>query len=327
MAIPGLQIIGERINPGFRSTRRLFETADLAGIQALALRQAQAGAACLNINTGADALERPDFLTAVIRAVQMVASLPLCFDSPDPRVQDICLRSYDPGRAGGCKPVINSITEARWQLPGAAGACPARVIVMASERLEVGAARQNRSGAEIHATARRCLARLLDEHGLVPDDVIIDVSISALAADTTGMTRAALEAVERIASDPQLAGVHLCGGLSNIAQQLPAGELRYELVNPETKEPIAVLDLAWPEGLQPGLSQPVTTRSGLPLREGLENAFLTQAIPRGLDMIIGTPWRDYRLLPADDPVYAAFSEIVALDGRDALRRLLQLQRS
>ncbi len=134
--------------------------------------------------------------------------------------------------------------------------------------------------------------RLLDEHGLVPDDVIIDVSISALAADTTGMTRAALEAVERIASDPQLAGVHLCGGLSNIAQQLPA-----------------------------------TTRSGLPLREGLENAFLTQAIPRGLDMIIGTPWRDYRLLPADDPVYAAFSEIVALDGRDALRRLLQLQRS
>lgn len=292
MAIPGLQIIGERINPGFRSTRRLFETADLAGIQALALRQAQAGAACLNINTGADALERPDFLAAVIRAVQAVASLPLCFDSPDPRVQDICLRSYDPGRAGGCKPVINSITEARWRLPGAVGACPARVIVMASERLEVGEARQNRSGAEIHATARRCLARLLDEHGLVPDDVIIDVSISALAADTTGMTRAALEAVERIASDPQLAGVHLCGGLSNIAQQLPA-----------------------------------TTRSGLPLREGLENAFLTQAIPRGLDMIIGTPWRDYRLLPADDPVYAAFSEIVALDGRDALRRLLQLQRS
>lgn len=292
MAIPGLQIIGERINPGFRSTRRLFETADLAGIQALALRQAQAGAACLNINTGADALERPDFLAAVIRAVQEVVSLPLCFDSPDARVQQVCLCSYDAGKAGGHKPIINSITEARWKLPESSSACPARVIVMASERMESGEARQNRSGAEIHATARRCLARLMDAHGLVPDEVIIDVSIGALAADTTGMTRAALEAVELIGSDPQLAGVHLCGGLSNIAQQLPA-----------------------------------TTRSGLPLREGLENAFLTQAIPRGLDMIIGTPWRDYHLLPADDPVYAAFSEIVVLDGRDALRRLLQLQRS
>lgn len=43
--IPGLQIIGERINPGFRSTRQLFETADIAGIQALARRQAAAGAA------------------------------------------------------------------------------------------------------------------------------------------------------------------------------------------------------------------------------------------------------------------------------------------
>jgi len=38
---------------------------------------------------------------------------------------------------------------------------------------------------------------------------------------------------------------------------LPAGEQSYELVNEHTGEPIAVLDLAWPQGLQPGLSQPV----------------------------------------------------------------------
>jgi len=292
LAIPGLQIIGERINPGFRSTRRLFETGDLAGIQALARRQAQAGATSLNINAGADALARPDFLGAVIRAVQAVVDLPLCLDSPDPRVQEIGLRAYEPGRAGGRKPIINSITEARWVLPGAGGSCPAQVIVMASERMEGGEARQNRTGAEIHATARRCVERLVADHGLVPGEIIVDVSISALAADLTGMTRAAIEGVERIASDPALAGVHLCGGLSNLAQQLPA-----------------------------------TTRSGLPLREGLENAFLTLAVPRGLDMIIGTPWRDYRLLPADDPLLAALREIIALDGRPALRRLLQLQRS
>ncbi len=289
--IPGLQIIGERINPGFRSTRQLFETADIAGIQALAQRQAAAGAAWLNINTGADALAQPDFLVAVIRAVQAVVDLPLSLDSPDARVQEIGLRAYDAARARGRKPLINSITEARWTLPGG-GACPAGVILMASERMEAGEARQNRSGAEIHATARRCVERLVAEHGLAPGEIIVDVSISALAADLTGLTRATLEGMERIAGDPALAGVHLCGGLSNFAQQLPA-----------------------------------TTRGGLPLREGLENAFLTLAMPRGLDMIIGTPWRDYRLLPADDPLLAALREIIALDGRPALRRLLQLQRS
>lgn len=292
LAIHGLAIIGERINPGFRSTRALFETGDIAGIQALARRQADAGAAYLNINAGPQVATAPEFLVTLIRAVQAVVDLPLCFDSPDVRVQQVCLEAYDADQARGRRPIINSITEARWHLPVRAGGCPARVIVMASERMENGEARQNRTAEEIHATARRCLARLTRESGLVPDDVIVDVSIGALAADTEGATRAALDAVERIGCDPDLAGVHLCGGLSNIAQQLPAA-----------------------------------TRGGLALREGLENAFLTLAVARGLDMIIGTPWRDYHLLPADDPVYAAFSEIVVLDGRDALRRLLQLQRS
>ena len=38
---------------------------------------------------------------------------------------------------------------------------------------------------------------------------------------------------------------------------LPAGEYEYELANPETGEPLAILDLAWPDGLQPEYSDPV----------------------------------------------------------------------
>jgi hypothetical protein len=41
------------------------------------------------------------------------------------------------------------------------------------------------------------------------------------------------------------------------AQSLPHGILSYELTDPETGEQTAVFDLAWPEGLQEGLSQPV----------------------------------------------------------------------
>lgn len=38
---------------------------------------------------------------------------------------------------------------------------------------------------------------------------------------------------------------------------LPEGELEYELCVEETGEPLAILDLAWPNGLQEGLSDPV----------------------------------------------------------------------
>ncbi len=41
------------------------------------------------------------------------------------------------------------------------------------------------------------------------------------------------------------------------AQGLPEGEYEYELVSSETGEPVAILDLAWPDGLQQGLSEPV----------------------------------------------------------------------
>ena len=38
---------------------------------------------------------------------------------------------------------------------------------------------------------------------------------------------------------------------------LPAGEMAFELADPTTGEPLGVLDLAWPRGMQEGLSDPV----------------------------------------------------------------------
>ena len=42
-----------------------------------------------------------------------------------------------------------------------------------------------------------------------------------------------------------------------IGQDLPSGEFMYELADPESGEPLAILDLAWPQGLQEGYSEPV----------------------------------------------------------------------
>jgi hypothetical protein len=50
------------------------------------------------------------------------------------------------------------------------------------------------------------------------------------------------------------------------AQGLPRGQVSFECADPNTGEQQAVFDLAWPEGLQEGFSQPVAVL----LNEGTE---------------------------------------------------------
>jgi 5-methyltetrahydrofolate--homocysteine methyltransferase len=201
-----LNILGERINPGFKSTRALFDNEDFAGIQALAVRQVEAGAFALNVNVGARAKSDPQFMSEVIKAIQAVVSVPLSFDFPNAEVQEVCLKTYDQDKADGQLPIINSIAETRWDLMDLLKIRPFRVILMGTERLEDGVATPNRTGQEIAATAKRATLRLVREHGLHISDVFVDISVSAMIADTTGMTRATLEGIRLIGSDPDLAG-------------------------------------------------------------------------------------------------------------------------
>ena len=293
MSFQNLSIIGERINPGFKSTRALFETDDIAGIQALAIRQAEAGAACLNVNCGRRSLDDPAFLTEVIQAIQRVTDLPLSFDFPNVSVQETCLAAYDADKARGRKPIVNSIAETRWEMLELARIRPFRAILMASERLQDGRGRPNKTSDEIVATARRMVGNVLDSgHGFTPDDLIIDISVSALAADTEGLTRMTIEAIRAIGQDADLNGVHMMGGLSNIGQQMPA-----------------------------------KAADGSDLKLQLENAFLTIACPLGFDYLLGTPWKDYRALPETNPVLTTFREILDLSGMDALRAVRRLYRA
>jgi cobalamin-dependent methionine synthase I len=293
VSFPDLSIIGERINPGFKSTRAMFESDDFAAIQALAMRQAEAGAAYLNVNCGRRALDDPKFLTEVIHAIQAVVDTPLSFDFPNVSVQEVCLKAYDIDKAKGRKPIVNSIAETRLEMLELARIRPFRVILMASERLEDGRGKPNRTTAEMVDTTRRVIGGILgDAGGFEADDLIVDVSISALAADMQGLTRMTLDAIAAIASDPDLRGVHLMGGLSNIGQQMPG-----------------------------------RAADGTDLKLQLENAFLTLACPLGFDFILGTPWRSYQPLPPDNPVLQTFGEVVDLTGMAALRAVRRLYRA
>ena len=280
-----IRIIGERINPGFKSTKRLFEESDLPGIQALAVKQAEAGAAYLNVNIGARALTDTGFMAEAIRAIQEVVTIPLSFDFPSKAVQSVCLAAYDRKRAGGAIPIVNSITEHRWDLMDLYGEHgPFKVILMASERVEDGVAKGNKTADEVYQTARRGALRLVKDHGMSLDDIFVDMSVSAIIADTAGLNRATLDAVKAIGGDPELKGIHMMGGLSNIGQQMP---------------PKAV--------------------DGSDLKHALECAFLTLAVPHGFDTVLGTPWRSYAPLPEDSYVLQAYRTFLEQSGSNALR--------
>jgi cobalamin-dependent methionine synthase I len=290
MPLSDLIIIAERINPGFKSVRAMLEAEDIAGIQALAVKQTEAGATYLDVNVGRRANADPEFMAEIVRAVQAVVDVPLCFDSPNPVAQEASLKAYDPDKAGGQKPLINSIAETRWDMLELIKIRPFKAILMASERMEDGAGKPNRSCEEVVGTAHRMIATALErDAGLALDDLFIDVSVSALSSDTDGMTKVAIDAIKAIGTDPKLKGIHLVGGLTNISGQLPA-----EAVD------------------------------GSPLKPQIENAFLTLTLPYGFDTIIGTPWKEYAILPDDNFVLRGFKEIIALSGLDALRRVRKL---
>jgi 5-methyltetrahydrofolate--homocysteine methyltransferase len=285
-------IIGERINPGFKSTRALFDNEDLPGIQALAVKQAEAGALYQNVNIGARALTDPDWMARVIEAIQEVVDTPLSFDFPSKEVQEICLSSYDPAKARGELPIVNSITEHRWDLMDLYGEHKFKVILMASERVEDGVAKGNKTAEEIYSTARRASLRLLNEYGMPLDHIFIDMSVSAIIADTEGLNSSTVEAIRLIGADPELNGVHMMGGLSNIGQQLP----------PKAAD-------------------------GSDLKHCLENAFLTLTVPHGFDYVLGTPWRGYAELADDHYVLSTYKNFLDQRGSNALRAVRKFYRA
>jgi 5-methyltetrahydrofolate--homocysteine methyltransferase len=277
-------VIGERINPGFKSTKEMFDNSDIAAIQALAVKQAEAGASYLNVNIGARALTDQDWMGTVIQAIQEVVDLPLSFDFPSKKVQQACLAVYDLDKAKGALPIVNSITEHRWDLMELYGEYKFKVIAMASERVEDGIAKSNKTADEIYSTARRVALRLKNDYGMPLDDIFIDMSVSAIIADTEGLNRGTVEAIRLIGADPELKGVHMMGGLSNIGQQMP---------------PKAV--------------------DGSDLKHSLENAFLTITVPHGFDFVLGTPWRGYEQLDEDHYVLSTYRNFLEQTGTDALR--------
>jgi 5-methyltetrahydrofolate--homocysteine methyltransferase len=287
-----IQIIGERISPGYKSAKALIDASDLAGIDALAVKQVDAGASYLDVHLGTRGPRDLPFVAALIRSLQAAVAVPLCFDFPEVAVLEAAFDAYDAGKAHGELPLLNSLTDQRWELMELYARHPFRVIVMTSERMVAGAARSNKTAQEIADTAKSVALRLHGEFGIAFSDIFVDIAVRAVIVDTAGLNRATLDAIRLIRDDTALPGVHIMGAITNIGQQMP---------------PKAV--------------------DGSNLKQSLENAFLTIAVPNGLDTIMGTPWIAHRPLPQDNHVMKVYREFLDQSGSSALRTIRRFYRA
>jgi cobalamin-dependent methionine synthase I len=282
MAIDGLTIIGESINDSVPSTHKIFEAGNIDDIKALAQSQDEGGAAYIDVNVGPRSAQ---FLADMVRAVQSVTRKPLSIDTPDPQMAKVALQAYDPKLAGDQIPVLNSISLLRSEMFELTSIQPFKPILLASERLENGRGEHNATAQQVYDTAKAIVAQA-QEHHIPVHDCIIDPAICPIGSDSDGHLQRIIQAMRLIHNDPQLAGVHMSVGLSNFTVMLPA------------KRP-----------------------DGSPVKSALESAFLTMAIPLGLDHVIGSVKRNYQLLPQDHPAMICLRECLDLEGFDVIMRV------
>ncbi len=286
MSIPGLTLIGESINDSVPSTHSLFEDNNIEGIIQLAKLQAEKGAAYIDVNVGP---RTPGFMAEIVKKLQENISLPLAIDTPDPAIAEAGLSAYSAERAGNMKPILNSISEARLEMFDLYAIQPFIPILLITEGIEsTGEMIMNKTAEQIHATAKNMvnIARKRIEN-LTNSQIILDPGIMPVGSDSKGDFKRLINAMSLIHNDKDFSGISMSVGLSNFTAMLPPKKA-----------------------------------DGSPVRGPLESAFLTMAMPMGLNTIIGSVHRKYSLLKEDDPAMLCLKDVLSLEGVDAIMRVM-----
>jgi 5-methyltetrahydrofolate--homocysteine methyltransferase len=282
MAINGkLNIIAEKINDSVPSTHELFEKGDIQAIINLAREQAE-GATYIDVNIG---MHDPSLMDELIRSIQSQVNLPLSIDTPSPEIAERALKVYDPAKANGNKPLLNSISLGRLEMFDLLKIQPFKAILMSSERIQENETVQNSLPQDVLEAARQIYEHA-KKHGIINDDIIFDPTIAPVGSDFQGLTRMTVEGIGLIGKHEAFKGCHMSVGLSNFTVQIPS-----------------------------------KTQSGALVKTPLENAFLTLTVPRGLDYCVGSTKKKYEFLAEDHPAMIALNDIMKLDGFDVIMRV------
>ena len=204
-----MKIIGEKINGTRKQVGAAIASRDADFIRSLACKQAEAGAAWLDVNAGTTPDREPDDLLWLVRLVQEAVDLPLSLDSANPKALSAAI--------GEVKrtPLINSISGEPDRLSG--------VLPIAAEQgCEVIALAMDDKGIPADVASRMAVVRNLiaatRAAGLPDAKVYVDPLVMTIATNTE-CGHIALDTIRAVhATYPQ---VHISTGLSNVSFGLP----------------------------------------------------------------------------------------------------------
>jgi 5-methyltetrahydrofolate--homocysteine methyltransferase len=202
-------IIGERINPtGRKKLAEDLRAGDLATVAVDTHAQVEAGADMLDVNAGIPLVDEAELLQKMLAVIQAEADIPLCIDSSVIEALEAGLAVYE-GKA-----LVNSVTgedERLEEILPLVARHGAAVIGLANDETGIPETPQQR--LEI-ATK---IVSAAGDHGIPPEDVVIDPLAMTVGADTEAVTTT-LTTISLIRDE---LGVNMCLGASNVSFGLP----------------------------------------------------------------------------------------------------------
>jgi 5-methyltetrahydrofolate--homocysteine methyltransferase len=202
-------IIGERINPTGR--KRLAEELKAGDFSTVVLdtrTQVDAGADMLDVNAGIPLVDEAELLQQMLTTIQAESDIPLCIDSSVIEALEAGLAVYE-GKA-----LVNSVTgedERLDEILPLVARHGAAVIGLANDETGIPETPQQR------LDIARKIVSAAGDHGIGPEDVVIDPLAMTVGADTDAVTTT-LQTIRLIRDE---LGVNMCLGASNVSFGLP----------------------------------------------------------------------------------------------------------
>jgi 5-methyltetrahydrofolate--homocysteine methyltransferase len=202
-------VIGERINPtGRKAFQAQLQAGDLSQLEVDIAEQVEGGAHVLDVNVGDPLADEIALMEGAIRLAQGLTDLPLCVDSSVIEALEAGLSAYE-GKA-----LVNSVTgederlEAILPLVARHGAA---VIGLANDdEIPMDAGRRLEVARKIVSAA--------GDHGIPPEDVVIDPLAMPIGAEPRAVTLF-IETAQLIRDE---LGVNTTCGASNTSFGMPS---------------------------------------------------------------------------------------------------------